>query len=275
MKALYLLPIAVLLTAENAAWNKPFPPHRIADNLYYVGTSELSTYLIATTQGCLLINPSYDSTVPQILQNIGKLGFHSNDIKILLISHAHDDHAAGCARMKQLTGAKLMVMEQDAAEVEAGGKGDFQYHDQQWPPVKIDRVLRDGDKITLGDTALTAHLTPGHTKGCTTWTMRARLGGRERDVVIVGSPNVNPGYQLVGNKLYPGIAQDYETTFRVLKSLPCDIFLGAHPGYYGMAAKHRKLEAGDSEAFVDPPSYRAYIEDREQAFRKELARQRH
>jgi metallo-beta-lactamase class B len=203
---------------------------------------------------------------------VEKLGFHFRDIKIILISHAHDDHAAGCARAKELTGAKLMVMDADVPEIESGGKGDFQYLDYHWPPAKVDRVLHDGDEVRLGSIALKAHLTPGHTKGCTTWTMRANSGGRGYNVVIVGSPNVNPGYKLVNNARYPQIATDYQQTFRVLKSLPCDIFLGAHGNYYGMAAKYEKLKSGGNP-FIDPAGYTAYIENREKAFESEWKKQ--
>jgi metallo-beta-lactamase class B len=190
--------------------------------------------------------------VPLIQQSVEKLGFRFKDIKILLISHAHFDHDAGSAKVKELTVAKYMVMDADVPVVESGGKADFFYNDSTALPAKekalihyratkVDRVLHDGDTVKLGDTVLTAHLTPGHTKGGTTWTMRVRDGARTYDVVIVGSPNVNEGYQLVNNALYPQIAGDYETTFRVLKSLPCDVFLGAYGGYYGMEAKYAGL----------------------------------
>ncbi len=268
MKLIWTALISAGLMAA-AHVNTAFPPHKIADNLYYVGTAELSSYLVTTGQGNILINPSFEDSVPLIQASVEKLGFKFGDTKILLISHAHDDHAAGCARVKQLTGAKLMVMDADVAEVESGGKGDFQYVNSRWPVVKVDRVLHDGDQVKLGAAVLTAHLTPGHTKGCTTWTMRT--GGY--NVVIVGSPNVNAGYKLVNNALYPNIASDFERTFRVLKSLPCDIFLGAHGNYYGMAAKYEKLKAGGVNPFVDPAGYRAYIENRERAFRDEWKRQ--
>jgi metallo-beta-lactamase class B len=242
-------------------WNQPFPPHKVAENLYYVGTNFLASYLITTPQGHILVNPNYEESVPLIQASVEKLGFHFRDVKIVLISHAHDDHCAGLARVKQLTGAKVMVMDQDAETVEKGGN---------WKrPVKVDRELKDGDEVKLGGAALIAHLTPGHTPGCTTWTMRAE----NKDVVIVGSPNVNPGYILVNNKEYPGIAYDYERTFRVLKALPCDIFLGAHGSYYDLERKYAKLKTGGANPFIDPAGYRAYIAEREQAFQRELRKQ--
>src|SRR5215470_3654950 len=212
-------------------WSTPFPPHRVIGNIYYVGSQGLASYLITTSQGNILINSSLESSVPLIRESIEKLGFHFSDTKILLISHAHWDHCAGSALVKELTGAKYYVMDGDVDVVESGGKTDFQYggdNGTHYKPVKVDRVLHDGDEVKLGDTVLVAHLTPGHTKGTTTWTMKAKENGKSYDVVIVGSPNVNPGYKLVANALYPQIAEDYERTFRVLHSLPCDVFLGAH-----------------------------------------------
>lgn len=272
-----LLPIlfffALLLRADyTPQWNRPIPPYRIASNLYYVGTNYLASFLFVTPQGDILINPDYEESVPLIRANVEKLGFHFSDIKIILISHAHDDHAAGCALAKKLTGAKLMVMDADVPVVESGGAHDFQYH-QHWTPVKVDRVLHDGDKVQLGGLTLTARLTPGHTKGCTTWTTELNDAGHLYQVVIVGSPNVNPGYKLVDNKQYPQIAADYEKTFRVLRSLPCDIFLGAHGVYYDMDTKLKRIKAGGANPFIDPQGYRAYVAEREQAFRQELATQ--
>jgi metallo-beta-lactamase class B len=253
-------------------WNHPIEPYKIASNLYYVGTNYLASFLFVTPQGDILVNPDYEESVPLIRDSVKKLGFRFSDIKIILISHAHDDHAAGCALAKRLTGAKLMVMDADVPEIESGGANDFQYH-QHWAPVKVDRILHDGDKVQLGGLTLTAHLTPGHTKGCTTWTTEVTDSGHVYHVVIVGSPNVNPGYKLVGNKEYPQIAADYEKTFRVLRSLPCDIFLGAHGEYYNMDEKLKRLHAGASNPFIDPAGYRSFVEEREHAFRQKLTEQ--
>jgi metallo-beta-lactamase class B len=206
---------------------------------------------------------------------VEKLGFKFSDVKILLISHAHWDHDAGSAALLKMTGAKHMVMDGDVSVVESGGKTDFQYASENtYPPAKVDRVLHDGDEVRLGGAVLTAHLTPGHTKGCTTWTLKVRDGGKDYNVVIVGSPNVNPGYKLVNNAKYPQIASDYEKTFRVLKSLPCDVFLGAHGSYYDMEAKYARLKQGGANPFVDPQGYAKYVSEREGAFRRELAKQK-
>jgi len=256
-------------------WTEPFPPHKIAGNLYYVGSKGLASYLVVTPQGNILINSSLESSVPLIQASVEKLGFKFSDTKILLISHAHWDHDAGSAAVKKLTGAQYMVMDADVPVVESGGKADFHYGSTAsslYPATKVDRVLHDGDEVKLGGAVLVAHKTPGHTKGCTTWTLKVADSGKTYNVVIIGSPNVNAGYKLVNNAAYPQIASDFETTFRVLKSLPCDIFLGAHGDYYGMIAKYAKVGAGGNP-FVDPDGYKAYVAEREGAFRRELAKQ--
>lgn len=262
-------------------WTEPFPPHKVAGNLYYVGSAGLASYLITTPEGHVLINSSLEESVPLIRASVEKLGFKFTDIKVLLISHAHSDHCAGSAEIIRLTGATYAVMEQDASAVENGGRFRRSRLDKndytQFPAAKVNRVLRDGDEVKLGGAVLTAHLTPGHTPGCTTWTLKVpdENTGKLLNAVIIGSPNVNPEYILVNNKTYPGIASDYEKSFRVLKSLPVDLFLGAHGSYYGMAEKWKMLEADARIAnpFIDPAGYHAYVSDREQAFLTELERQ--
>ncbi|HLJ27298.1 MAG TPA: subclass B3 metallo-beta-lactamase [Candidatus Angelobacter sp.] len=269
--------LALGLAGGQADWSTPFPPFRIVGNLYYVGSKDLASYLITTSRGNILINSNLESTVPLIQASIEKLGFKFKDTKILLISHAHLDHDAGSARIKELTGAAYMVMEPDVPVVESGGKADFQYGNLPatlYPPTKVDRVLHDGDEVRLGGTVLVAHLTPGHTKGCTTWTMQVTEGGKSYNVVILGSPNVNPGYKLVNNAAYPEIAQDYERMWRVLKSLPCDIFLGAHGSYFGMVEKYPRFQEGGANPFVDPEDYQKYVRQKEQEFLAELAKQK-
>jgi len=203
----------------SADWTEPFPPFKIAGDLYYVGSKGLANYLITTPQGHILINSDLEANVPLIRESVEKLGFKFTDINILLISHAHWDHNAGSAAIKSLTCARYMVMDADVSVVESGGKTDFQYGDvpkSHYPPTKVDRVLHDGEEVRLGGAVLVAHLTPGHTKGCTTWTMKVQEAGRSHNVVIIGSPNVNPGYKLVNNASYRQIATDYERAFRVL-----------------------------------------------------------
>ena len=262
--------------ATDPAWTQAFPPFRIAGNLYYVGSEDLAAYLIATPHGDILINSNLESSPAQIRHSVEALGFHFSDIKILLISHGHYDHCAGSAEIKKMTGAKYLVMDADVPVVESGGRNDFHYansKDMWFPPTHVDRALHDGDTVWLGGTVLTAHKTAGHTRGTTTWTLDETDNGKTLHVVIVGSPNVNPGYKLVGNKEYPQIADDYRHQFQVLKTLPCDIFLGAHGGYFDMKAKYERWKAGDHNAFIDPEGYKRYIADREQAFETEFQRQ--
>jgi metallo-beta-lactamase class B len=258
-------------------WLEPFPPFRIADNLYYVGSRGLANYLITSPQGHVLINSDLEANVPLIRASIEKLGFKFSDVKILLVNQSHWDHAAGSAAIKKITGAQYMVMEGDASVVESGGKTDFHYGNDpstHYPPAKVDRVLRDGDQIRLGDIELTAHRTAGHTKGCTTLTMRVNVGGKARDVVIIGGTAVNPGFKLVDNAQYPEIVSDYQRTFAVLKSLPCDIPLGAHGSYFDMEAKYQRLMKGDPAAFIDAAGYKEYVASAEKDFLGQLARQR-
>jgi metallo-beta-lactamase class B len=265
-----------LTAVEKPEWTRPFPPFRIAGNLYYVGSEDLASYLVVTPKGLILINSNLESSPPLIRKSIEALGFHFNDIKILLISHAHYDHCAGSAQIIKLTGAKYFVMNADVPAVETGGKADFRYGaeaDMHFPAAHVDRTLHDGDTVSLGGSVLSAHLTAGHTKGTTTWTMDENEAGRLLHVVIVGSPNVNPGYKLAHNTAYPRIATDYAHGFTVLKALPCDIFLGAHGGYFDLVDKYARWKQGDRNAFIDPAGYKAYIADREHAFQAELARQ--
>lgn len=249
----------------NPDWHRAFPAFKVAGNLYYVGTADLAVYLINTPQGNILINSDFKEDVPLIHKSIEQLGFRYGDTKVILISHAHSDHDEGVDVIKQETGAKLMVMDADVPAVESMAPGR--------PGAHVDRVLHDGDTVELGGAKLTAHLTPGHTKGCTTWTMQVQEGGRTLNAVIIGSPNVNPGYILVGNQNYPQIAQDYVKTFRVLKELPCDLFLGAHGAYFGMKAKYEKMKAGGANPLIDPEGYKAYVAEREATFQKEWKRQ--
>jgi metallo-beta-lactamase class B len=262
-------------------WIEPFPPRRVVGNIYYVGSKGLASYLITTPQGHILINSSLEASVPLIQASVEKLGFRFGDVKILLISHAHWDHCAGSARVKELTGATYMVMDADVATIESGGKTDFQYGNSPenlYKSLKVDHVLHDGEEVKLDGVVLVAHKTPGHTRGCTTWTMKVPASpgdgdGKNLDVVIVGSPNVNPGYKLVNNAAYPQIAQDYEQMFRVLKGLPCDVFLGAHGAYYGMEEKFARVKEGAANPFVDPEGYKTFVAEKEQEFRAEWKKQ--
>ena len=260
---------------QSRSWNQPVAPFRIAGNIYYVGATEITSFLIATPNGHIVVDGGFVETAPQILANIRALGFRPEDVKVLLNSHAHLDHAGGLAALKKATGASLQIMEGDDVQIEKGGRGDFAFGDRlTFPPVRVDKVLHDGDVVALGGTKLVARRTAGHTKGCTTWTLKVPDGGKIYDVVIVGSVNVNPGFILVGNKDYPQIAEDYVRTFKILQSLPVDVFLGAHGNYYGMEAKYTRIKAGAPNPFIDPDGYHAYLSERQRAFQAEWDKQK-
>ena len=261
-----------LAAGGQEAWHEPFPAHQVAGNVYYVGSKDLASYLITTSEGH--INSGFEKTVPLIRASVESLGFKMSDIKILLASHAHSDHVAGHALMKELTGAKVHVMRGDDTVIAQGGKGQYLYTTSRWQPCPVDRILEDGAEVKLGDVTLTARLTPGHTRGCTTWTWNSQDKGKTYHVVVIGSPNVNPGFRLVDNKDYPEIAADFAKTFEVLKSLRCDVFLGAHGSYYGMIERYERAKKGISgNPFVNPQGYRDYVAMKEGVFRKTLATQ--
>lgn len=259
-------------TEEWRSWNQPVEPFRIAENLYYVGASDIAAYLITTSAGHILIDGGFVETAPQIEANIAKLDFKLKDVKILLNSHAHFDHAGGLAALKAATGAKLFASAADAALLESGGEGDFRFGDEgRFPAVAVDRRLADGDKVTLGGAELTARLTPGHTRGATTWTFKAG----SFDVVIVSSASILD-YRFVGKESYPGIAADFERTFARLKSLPVEVFLAPHGGFFDLTGK-RALAARGSDSpnpFVDPAGYKAWVERAEGAFLAAVSRQK-
>ena len=235
-----------------------FPPHKIVGNLYYVGTRSLGTFLIVTPQGNILINSDYERTVPVIKASVEKLGFKFTDIKILLGSHAHGDHMEGDALAKELSGAQVMAMAEDIPALQTmrtpSGKPRPDY-----------KVIRDGEKVTLGGTTLVAHLTPGHTRGCTTWTATVEEGGKQYNVVIIGSVGVNQGTQLVNNKQVPQIAEEYQRSFRILRGLKCDVPLGSHPAMYNLAEKYPKVGKGPNP-FIDPQGYKTELDIQETAF---------
>ena len=253
---------------QQTDWNKPFPPHKVIGNVYYVGSAQLASFLITTTDGHILVNSSFETTVPVIRAAVEKLGFTFTDIRIVVGSHAHGDHMEGDALVKELTKAQVMAMEQDVPalrNLRPGGK--------EHP---IDRVLKDGDEVTLGGTTIVAHRTGGHTKGCTTWTLRAQDAGRAYNVLISCSIGVNPGYVLVNNKDYPEIAQDYVRSFKVMRSLPVDVFLGAHGSFYNLAEKYMRLEKGGGgpNPFIDPEGFRQYVDSAEKIFQTRLEEQK-
>jgi len=272
-----LLAIAPLYGQINPEWTAPQKPFRIAGNLYYVGSRDLASYLIVTPAGNILINGNLKTSPPQIRASVEALGFRWADTKILLNGQAHFDHSAGNAAILRQTGAKLMVMDADVSTMESGGRDDFA-HLPQFPPAHVSRILHDGSKVTLGGVTLTAHKTAGHTRGCTTWTMQVKdARGRVLNVVIIGGFAALDSYRLVSApghpESYPGIARDFEQTFATLKSLPCDIFLGAHGSYFNMQQKLKQTGSQDDSRWIDPSGYRRTVSEAQQAFELQLKQQ--
>lgn len=256
------------------AWNRPVEPFRVAGNIYYVGVAGVTSFLITTPEGHILLDGGFAETVPHIRDSVRKLGFKLEDVKVLLNSHAHFDHAGGLAGLKKLTGAKLMISEADAPLISQGGRGDFYWGDKPtFEPAAVDRTLRDGDEVKLGGVTMTARITPGHTKGCTTWTTKVSEGAKDLDAVFVGSTTV-PGYRLVGNAQYPNIAADYAHTFALLKSLKCDVFLAAHGSFFSLDEKRLRLAKGaKTNPFIDPLGYRRFVERTEGEYLQQLRRE--
>jgi metallo-beta-lactamase class B len=262
-------------TKATPEWNQPVKPFRIIGNIYYVGASEVSSFLITTPKGHILLDSGFAETVSLIADGIKQLGFKIEDVKVLINSHAHYDHAAGLAQLKRLTGAQLVLSEPEAALVANGGKGDFQWGDKfTYEPVMADRLLKDKDQVELGGVTMIARLTPGHTRGCTTWLMKATEDGKTYDVVLIGSTTA-PDYTLVNNPKYPNIVSDYEYTFRLLRSLHCDVFLGPHGSFFHLKEKARRLARGERpNPFIEGKSYSQFLDRTEKDFLDLLSKQK-
>ncbi len=262
---------------DRSDWTRPFPPFKLIGNVYWVGTYDLSTYLITTDAGHILINTGFPETVPLIQQGVEQLGFDFDEVEILTATHAHGDHVAGLAELKRLTGAQMMMSEADAALLEDGGVSDFRFGDERNPSfeaVKVDRRLKDRDTIELGAVTLTAHHHPGHTKGATSFTLMVREGGRGYRVVIANLGSINPGVTVSGMPKYPTIGDDYARTFAAQKALPIDVFLASHASQFGMHQKYKPGDAYDPNRFVDPVGYLAAVERLEKIYLEQLARER-
>jgi metallo-beta-lactamase class B len=269
---------------DHPEWTTPLPPFQIADNLYYVGSRDLAAYLIATPAGNILINANLVSSPPLIRESVEKLGFSWKDIKILLNGQAHPDHVGGAAEVLSETQARDMVMDGDAEVVRTGGRKDFAFGTEgieTFPPARVDRVLHDGDNVVLGGVTLTAHLTAGHTRGCTTWTFRTHISsdpaGRLRDVVIVGGWRSLSQYRLFDAPgqpaSYRGIREDFYRTFATLRALHCDIFLGAHGIYFDLLPKLKRMQTEGEAVFVDAKGYAEAVDQAQADFDKTIAAQ--
>lgn len=277
----FILLILFLLTPPTAAqvrtdfdrsMNRPVTPFRIIGNIYYVGASDVASYLITTPRGHILIDGGFAETVPQIEKNVRELGFKLADVRILLNNHAHSDHAGGLQLLREKTGARLFSVREQALALARGGKEDFAFGDAlSFAPVRADRIIRDGEKIRLGKTKLKTYLTPGHTKGCTTWTTNVKENGRKYKVIFLCSTTAL-NYDLVNNRNYPAIARDFAATFARLKRLRPDVFLASHASFFKM---EQKLRAGKNQnPFIDPAGYRDFIARTERAFWEKLAKQK-
>ncbi len=258
--------------SARAEWNRPVEPFRIIGDIYYVGVSEVASYLITTPQGHILLDGGFAETPPIIEKNITELGFRVHDVKYLLNSHAHYDHCGGLAELKRISGARMVASRADAEVLESGRQRNYSIPDSLFPAVKVDRLIDDGEKVHLGGVTLTAILTPGHTKGCTTWTMPVEDAGKTYHVVFYCSTSV-PGYPLVGNTRYPQIVSDYERSFARLRQLPCDVFLGPHGSFFHLMEKCAQLAKGGPNPFVDPSELRKYVDQSEAEFQRELKAQ--
>ena len=269
----------------NPTWTTPIAPFQIADNLYYVGSQDLASYVIVTPKGNILINANLVSSPPQIRASVEKLGFRWQDTKVLVNGQAHDDHMGGAAEVLRETHASNMVMDGDVSVVETGAKTDFLVPSPNvpgYPPSHVDRVLHDGDTVSLGDVILTAHKTAGHTRGCTTWTMRSHLpgdpAGKMRNIVIVGGTGFWSEYHFVATPghpvSYPGIVQDFQQTFTTLRGLPCDVFLGAHGQSIDMLIKLKRYPKDGPRVFIDQAGYKEYVADAQQTFEQALQEQK-
>jgi len=249
------------------SWNQPHEPFRIMGNIYYVGASEIASYLVTTSKGHILLDGGFAETVPIILANIKQLGFNPRDVKLLLNSQAHFDHAGGLAELKRQTGARMLASEEDGKVLSTGGKNDFFLGDKyRFEPVSVDQNVADRVPVKLDNVEMVPVLTPGHTKGCTTWTTRVRENGKDVNIVFLCGLTILPGTDLVHNKTYPNIASDFERSFAILRKLPCDLLLGAHGGYYHLDKKYKAFKNGKitTNPFINSEELAAYVDQKEQ-----------
>ncbi len=254
-------------------WNEPAEPLRIVGNIYFVGTNQLAMFLIVTPAGHILIDSGFEQSVPLIQDSVRRLGFRFEDIKILLSSHAHPDHVGGDARVKELTGARLLATAPDAAMIEAGGGGPLAL-DMTWRPAKVDGILSDGDKVELGGTVLVAHRTGGHTPGATTWTTVVQEDGQRLAVVFFSSATLFEETALRNNPDYPGIVDDFERSYAFWRSVPCDVFLGPHGDFFQLDEKRERMKRGERpNPFIDREGWKRLIAAQEANFRRRLAAQ--
>ena len=264
-------------TPGNPEWTQPFPPFRIIGNVYWVGSYDLSTYLITTPQGHILINTGVGDTARQIKASVEQLEFKLSDVKILTATHGHFDHVAGMAELKRMTGARLIVSAPDKELFESGGKADFRFGDSpnaRFEAVTVDGTFKDSDTISLGGTVLTAHHHPGHTKGATSFTLNVPESGKTYRVVIANMPSINPGVRVSRMPKYPGIRDDYVRTFKAQKDMAIDVWLASHAAQFKLHEKYKPGDPFNPDRFVDPKGFRAAVEELEKKYRDQLAQEK-
>jgi metallo-beta-lactamase class B len=262
---------------NNAAWIKPFPPVRIVGNVYYVGTYDLAVYLITTPQGHILINTGVNDSVAPIRANVEALGFKLADVKLLLATHGHWDHVGAMAELKRVTGAPIHMHEGDADMLETGGGVDYRYPNGRGPiyePVKVDRRLKDGDKVGLGGMELTVHHHPGHTKGSTSFSFTVKDAARSYNVLLVNMGSINPGVNVSGMPGFPEITEAYAQTLAKQKQMNPDIYISSHAGQFDLHKKYKPGDPYDPERFVDPNGYQAKIQFYEKLYSARLKSER-
>jgi metallo-beta-lactamase class B len=260
------------LDETSAQWNRAIEPFNVVGNIYYVGVEGVSSYLITTPNGHVIIDGAFAQSAPQIIANVGALGFDIRDVKYLLNTHAHNDHAGGLAALQRASGARMVASAGDREALERGYVGYGPSADWRFPPIRVDRIVGDEDTLELGGVVLTAHMTPGHTMGCTSWSID--VTGAD------GAPHTaffHCSATVAGNSLapeaYPGIVANYRTTFERVRGLSADVLLGNHSGFFDLHGKRARQVAGDANAFVDAEELQRFNANLEQAFETELARQ--
>ena len=264
------------LTAQPEKWTQPFPGHRVIENLYAVGTYDLGVFLVTSEAGHILINTALETSTPMILQNIEAMGYRLEDIKILLTMQAHWDHTAALAEIKQTSGAQMWATAGDAPVLEDGGFSDPHFGGRvTFKPVKVDKIITDGEVIQLGEIQLTVVETPGHTAGSSSYTMKVHEGGRDYNVVIANMGTINQGKRLVSDPTYPGVSDDFAETFRKQKAMDIDVWVAAHGGQYGLHDKYEAGQAYSPDTFVDPEGFLAAVQRLEGLYLKQLADEQH
>jgi metallo-beta-lactamase class B len=264
--------VTCVCASQSAQWTQPVRPFRIAPGIYYVGTKGLAAYLITSNDGAILLDGTLRENASLIERNIEAVGVPLKQVKLIVSDHAHHDHVGAIAQLKRDSGARFAASAGDALALERGlPRGDTNYGAIGFPPIKVDRVIQDGQSVSVGDAVLTAHLTPGHTPGCTSWSTTVRDGDSRLQVLFLCSITV-AGNTLVGNRAYPAIAADYEATFAKLSAMKADIVLTSHPEMSDVLGREARAEAGDRQAFIDPAALATIVAQAKSDFEDALAK---